>query len=257
MKFKLLCLSLLLTFFCKAQTNDLFFLKGKVVAQIKELNGISVYNQRSESTTETDESGNFFLFVKVNDTLKISGLQIVSAKVKIKETDISKTILAINLKPKVFELNEVKINEYPEINAVSLGILKKPAKKYTPAERRLRTAGDFQWYYPLLIPFGGMPVDGLINAITGRTIMLKKELEIEKKERLKKKIENSFDEIYFTKVLKIPAEYVEGFLYFAVENEKLKEVMSQDNSGLIKFQLGELAVQYLEIISEKKIKSHE
>jgi hypothetical protein len=37
-------------------------------------------------------------------------------------------------------LKEVIINENPQINAASLGIVSKDQKKYTPAERKLYTA---------------------------------------------------------------------------------------------------------------------
>ncbi|WNM19210.1 hypothetical protein [Flavobacterium capsici] len=249
MKFKLLCLSLVCTFFVQAQDDELYFLKGRIVSQIKELNEIYVTNSRSESAAATNGSGDFSLFVKVGDTLKFSGLQIVPKKMVLSSNDVVKTLLVVALQPKVFELSEVKVNDHPEINAVSLGILQKPAKKYTPAERRLKTATSLDG----AIGFGGvMSLDPLINWISGRTAMLKKELEVEKHERLKKKIENYFGEDYFISTLKIPAEYVNGFLFYAVEDEKLVQVASENNKSLMQFQLGEIAVKYLELISQKE-----
>ena len=109
------------------------------------------------------------------------------------------------------QLDEVKIDEYKNINAVSLRILSKPAKKYTPAERKLRTAGELHWYSPLLIPVGGMSIDGMINSISGRTAMLKKEVLVERKEFLLKKITDQFKVDYFTETIKIPTDYVKGF----------------------------------------------
>jgi hypothetical protein len=227
-------------------------LKGKIVSEIKELNEILVLNSRSESTTTTDFKGDFSLFAKVGDTLKFSGLQVVSKNIVLTKNDISKTLFAVTSQPKVFELKEVKVNEYPEINAVSLGILPKAPKKYTPAERKLSAAGVFKWYSPLLIPFGGMSVDGLLNSISGRTAMLKKELEIERKEMLKKKLENYFEEDYFTNTLKIPAENIDGFLYYAVDDEKLVKLASENNKSLLQFYLGEIAAKYLEITVPKE-----
>jgi hypothetical protein len=151
----------------------------------------------------------------------------------------------------VIALDEVEIKEYKNINAVSLGILDKPAKKYTPAERKLRTAGEFHWYYPLLIPLGGMPTDGLINSISGRTAMLKKELEVEKKEMLLKKIEYQFDPEYFTINLKIPQEYVKGFWYYAIEEPRLVNEINSKNKSMAKFIFAELATKYLELLTKK------
>jgi hypothetical protein len=42
------------------------------------------------------------------------------------------------------QLDEVVIRRYNNINAVSLGIIPANQKSYTPAERKLRTAGDFK-----------------------------------------------------------------------------------------------------------------
>lgn len=251
MKFKLLCLTLLCSLFAQAQNDELFYLKGKVIAHIKELDGINVMNSRSQSTTVTDPNGNFLLFVKVGDTLIFSSLQVVSSNVIISKTDISKPLIVVNLIPKIINLPEVKITDYPNINAVSLGILQKPAKKYTPAERRLKTATALNG----AIGFGGvMSLDPLLNWLSGRTAMLKKELIVERKEILKKKIENYFDEEYFTKTLKIPPENVNGFLFYAVEDQKLMQLAKEDNQGLIQFKLVEIAVDYLKILNEKQEK---
>jgi hypothetical protein len=191
------------------------------------------------------------MFVKVGDTIQFSSIQIETKKVIIQESDLAKSLFVSSLEPKVIPLDEVEIKEYKNINAVSLGILDKPAKKYTPAERKLRTAGEFHWYYPLLIPLGGMPTDGLINSISGRTAMLKKELEVEKKEALLKKIEYQFDPEYFTNNLKIPQEYVKGFWYYAIEEPRLVNEINSKNKSMAKFIFAELATKYLELLTKK------
>ncbi|UPT71656.1 MAG: hypothetical protein M0D53_04730 [Flavobacterium sp. JAD_PAG50586_2] len=145
-------------------------------------------------------------------------------------------------------LDEVEVKKYPNINAVSLGILQKPAKVYTPAERKLRTAEELHWYSPLLIPLGGMSVDGMINSISGRTAMLKKELKVERKEYLLQKIEYMFKEEYFLENLKIPKDYLRGFWYYAIEDPKLVEALNSKNKIMSRFIFSDLAVKYLEIL---------
>ena len=234
-----------------AQSTTLTLLKGKITSQIKELNDVYVANLRSESTTTTDNNSSFSMFVKVGDTLQFSGLQIVTKKSVITENDITKQLYVVSLEAKVNLLDEVEIKQYKNINAVSLGILQRPAKVYTPAERKLRTAGEFHWYYPLLIPLGGMPADGLINLISGRTAMLKKELAVEKKEKLLEKIEYLFKEEYFLENLKIPKEYLRGFWYYAVEDTKLVEALNSKNKIMSRFIFSDLATKYLELSTTK------
>jgi hypothetical protein len=250
MKFQILFLFFYFPIFGFAQSTELVFLKGKLVCSIKNLSDVNVTNLRSETTT-VSVNGDYSMFVKVGDTIQFSSIQIETKKVIIQESDLTKSLFVTSLNPKVIQLDEVEIKEYKNINAVSLGILDKPAKKYTPAERKLRAAEELHWYSPLLIPLGGMSVDGLINAISGRTAMLKKELEVEKKEMLLKKIEYQFDPEYFTNNLKIPQEYVKGFWYYAIEEPRLVNEINSKNKSMAKFIFAELATKYLELLTKK------
>ncbi|TBX69543.1 hypothetical protein EZL74_06600 [Flavobacterium silvisoli] len=230
--------------------EPLVLLRGKIVSQIKELGEINVVNLRSESVTTTSDNGNFTMFVKERDTLQFTGLQILTKKVAVTSSDINKQLFVVTVEPKVIPLEEVEIRQYPNINAVSLGILQKPAKTYTPAERKLRAAEEFHWYSPLLIPLGGMSVDGLINSITGRTAMLKKELRIERKEYLLQKIEYLFKPEFFTESLKIPKDYVRGFWYYAVEDPKLVRALQEKNKMMARFIFSDLATRYKELLNQ-------
>ncbi|MFB0911378.1 MAG: hypothetical protein QMA99_10630, partial [Flavobacterium sp.] len=91
---------------------------------------------------------------------------------------------------------------------------------------------------------GSMPLDPLINKINGRTKRLKKEVILEKKELNIKYLGVLFEEDYFVKYLKIPSEYVEGFKYYAVDNDKFTQVLNQKNTTKTEFLLGELALKY-------------
>jgi hypothetical protein len=237
MKFQILFLFFCFPIFGFAQSTELVFLKGKLVCSIKNLSDVNVTNLRSETTT-VSVNGDYSMFVKVGDTIQFSSIQIETKKVIIQESDLAKSLFASSLEPKVIPLDEVEIKEYKNINAVSLGILDKPAKKYTVAERRLYAASS-------------SPLDGLLNAISGRTDLLKKELEVEKKEMLLKKIEYQFDPEYFTNNLKIPQEYVKGFWYYAIEEPRLVNEINSKNKSMAKFIFAELATKYLELLTKK------
>jgi hypothetical protein len=237
MKFQILFLFFCFPIFGFAQSTELVFLKGKLVCSIKNLSDVNVTNLRSETTT-VSVNGDYSMFVKVGDTIQFSSIQIETKKVIIQESDLAKSLFVSSLEPKVIPLDEVEIKEYKNINAVSLGILDKPAKKYTVAERRLYAASS-------------SPLDGLLNAISGRTDLLKKELEVEKKEALLKKIEYQFDPEYFTNNLKIPQEYVKGFWYYAIQEPRLVNEINSKNKSMAKFIFAELATKYLELLTKK------
>jgi hypothetical protein len=139
---------------------------------------------------------------------------------------------------KITELKEVIVNKHPEINAVSLGISPKGIKKFTPAERRLFSATS-------------TPGDALLNMISGRTEMLKKEIEVEKKYNLLAKIDALFEEEYYINTLKIPADYVKGFQFYCIEDEKLATALRSKNKTMTMFLIVPLAEKFNDLIGFK------
>ena len=235
------------------QSDELVLLRGKILCSNKEIPEINVFNLRSDSNTTSDERGNFTLFVKVGDTLQFQSLQVETKKIALQQNDLAKSLFVVSLVPKVINLDEVEVKKYDEINVVSLGILPKPAKKYTPAERKLKTASDFDPTANVgLMAGGSIGLDPILNAISGRTAMLKKEVEAEKKERLMLKVENQFGPEYFTQKLNIPREYVKGFWYYIVEDANFNKAMAAKNKTMAKFILADLATKYLDLLKQEE-----
>lgn len=225
-------------------------LNGKITADYNDLEGIYIVNLTTERATLTERGGYFSITASVGDTLMFSAVQFKGLKVALKESDFAKELLFVKLETLVRSLDEVRINEYKNINAVSLGIISPNTKHYTPAERKLYTAtGGGKNQYGLNTKISG---DAILNAISGRTAMLKKEVEVEKKETLMEKISDYYDEKYFTETLKIPQDYVKGFLFYIVEDQKFVEAVNSKNKTMATFIMNELAVKYKELLLEKK-----
>lgn len=244
----------LLLFICQltfAQSNGEKVLRGRIVVASNSFAGVTIINLVNEKTTISDSNGEFYILAKAEDLLVFSSVNLDYHRKIIDEDDLKSDILIVKMSAKVTELKEVIVNNKNDINAVSLGISPKGIKKYTPAERRLKTAEEFHWYSPLLIPLGGMSVDGLINSISGRTAMLKKELGVEKKERLMIIFEALYKEDYFHKVLKVPTSYVKGFQYYCIEDLNFAEVLKTKNKTKIELLMVPLAVKFNEIITNE------
>ena len=64
-------------------------------------------------------------------------------------------------------------------------------------------------------------------------------------------MENLFTMDYFVSTLKIPTEYVKGFEYYSVENERFVTVLKSKNVAMTTFLIGELATKYKEIIASE------
>ena len=225
-----------------AQGNVAVECHGKVNADMTNLEGIYVINLKTENASITDREGYFSIKAAVGDTLLLSAYQFKSVKIALTPEHLQTNVFFVEMKPIMNELKEVVVRRYPNISAEALGIIPNGIKKYTPAERKLATASS------------GFGLDPLLNLMSGRTNMLKKELEVEKKETFLAQLEAMFDQNHLVNTLHIPTIYVKGFLYFAVENPKFTKVLETKNHTSIEFLLAELARQYLEIVVPKKEK---
>lgn len=220
------------------QNNGGVVCRGKVNAEMTDLEGIYVINLTTENATITDSKGFFTINAKVGDSLLLSSVQFKSVNKLITTQDLN-NLFFVNMYPIMNELKEVVVKR-PSVSAESLGIIPYGQKKYTPAERKILTATS------------GFGIDPILNLFSGRTAMLKKELEVEKKEGYLVQLENLFDNNHYVNTLHIPSDYVKGFMYFVVENPKFTRVLKTKNRTSIEFLMSELATQYIQIIAPKK-----
>jgi hypothetical protein len=222
-----------------AQEMPRAILNGKIIANFMALQNNYVINKTTNQVSMTNQQGFFKIQAKANDTLLFSGLQFLELKVRLTPNDLEQNVFIVKLNQKINQLEEVIVQS--NINAVSLGIISKGQRSYTPAEQKYATASS-----PKMNPMG---LDPVLNRISGRTKMLKKDLAVEKKEFYLKKIEYLFSEDYFINTLKIPANYTKGFEYYIVENQDFVEILESNNTALSTFFIGDLALKYKEIIA--------
>ncbi len=221
-------------------------LNGKIIANIANLEGIYIINLTTEKATITDEGGYFTIPAKECDTLMFSAVQFKGIRVGLTPKDFQKDLFFVRMEPIMNLLKEVAVRRYDNINAVSLGIISKNQKKYTVAERRLKTANDPELQLGLNTSFSADP---LLNLLSGRTAMLKKELEVEKKEFYLKQLHNMFTENHYAKTLKIPSDYIKGFEYYIVENQNLVDSLKSKDKVKTDFIMSELATKYNQMIA--------
>ena len=235
---------------CFGQILDEKLLQGKISVDSVGANGINILNLTNGKTTQTNNSGEFFILAKANDILVLTAVNLKKYRKTINFSDFELGKLSIILEPKITELKEVIVNKN-EINALSLGVVTRDPVKYSPAERRLRTAGDFKPIELLQLLGGSMPLDPLINKINGRTKRLKKLVILEKKENFIKLISELFCQEYFTVQLGIANDYVNGFKYFIVENENFLKVLESKNEERTSFFMVALAQEYKDILNNE------
>lgn len=225
-------------------------LYGIIRADSLLTNGINVVNLSNKKTTVTNSKGEFSILARVNDNLVLSGLDFEEKKIKIDLSAYENAVLSIIMFPLTTKLKEVIVKNN-RFNVLSLGIVSKAPVKYTVAERRLKTAGDFKPIMLLNIIGGGMPLDPLINKINGRTKRLKRLIVLEKKESDIKLISELYDDKYFVDNLNIPNENVTGFKFYIVENENFIKILDSKNEPQISFCLTILAEEFKIIMDIK------
>ena len=226
-------------------------LKGKLIADVTILEGIYVINKVTAQASVSDKNGNFSILAKVGDTLIFSERQYEEVKIVLIQVHFDQETLIVKMTPVVNRLREVIVKN--GINAVSMGIIPKGQKSYTPAERRLNTATNLNASANAGSMMGGsISADPLLNWFSGRTKMLKKEVAVEKKETNLRQLEHMYTIDFFVDKLKIPSEYVKGFEYYVVENEYFVSILKSKNLAMTTFLITELAIKYKEIIAIEK-----
>jgi hypothetical protein len=240
--------------FIGAQSSVEKLVNGQVIANnISSLEGVNVTNTSSKIMVVSDQYGHFSILAKEGDILSFTDVNYEPLRKIINKKEFNSGSIKADLTPKSIELEEVIVNKHPNITAENLGIISKDQVKLTTAERRLQTAGEFKPIQLLGLLGGSMQLDPVINAITGRTKMLKKDLAIEKKEFLMVKLENLFEEGYYTETLKISKELIRGFQYYCIENSDFSKALKENNKTMTMFLIAALASEFNknQLIDEK------
>ncbi|UYW01239.1 hypothetical protein K5I29_12425 [Flavobacterium agricola] len=169
-------------------------LKGIVSNHQNTLEQVLVTNRNNQNSSISNRLGKFSVAAQVNDTLVFTHTEHAPKQLIITAKNLEEDELLIILKPNFTLLDEVKINTKANV-ALELGILQKPAKEYTKSERLLKAASEMEVSTTGGVMGGGvgMSLDPIINAITGRTKMLKKVIEKEGNNRIFNRIKSNYD----------------------------------------------------------------
>lgn len=210
-----------------SQDRNEKLLQGIIVADDTMLSGIEVVNLGNEKVTVSNSKGVFSIMAKADDILMFSSKSLEIRRVLVDEEDFKSGTITVNMYPKINELEEVIVKKSP-IEGVSII---PGQKQYTPAERKLHTATN------------GI-LDVPINWMSGRTAMLKKEVVVERKERLLDKVGILYEDKYYTETLKIPEIYIDDFQRYIIEDKEFTAALKVKNRTMMLFLISKLAVNY-------------
>jgi hypothetical protein len=210
-----------------SQNSNEKILHGKIVADSTSVFGIDVVNLGNEKVTVTNNKGEFSILAKANDILVFSSMTLEMKRMLVDEDDLKSETITIYMTPKINELNEVIVKK----NAAEGTSIIPGQKHYTPAERKLYTATS------------GL-LDAPLNWLSGRTEMLKKEIVVERKERMLNKIGVLYEDKYYIQTLKVPEIYIDDFQRYIIEDKEFAAALKVKNRTMMLFLISKLAVNY-------------
>ena len=215
------------TFSLWSQDRNERLFHGIIAADDAVLSEIEIINLGNEKVTVTNSKGEFSILVKADDILVFSSKSLEMRRLLIDQDDLKAGTITVNVYPKITELNEVIVKKSP-IEGVSII---PGQKQYTPAERKVYTATH------------GI-LDAPINWMSGRTAMLKKEVVVERKERLLNKVGILYEDKYYIETLKIPEIYIDDFQRYIIEDKEFTAALKVKNRTMMLFLISKLAVNY-------------
>ena len=237
--------------FSLAQNEKLIF--GKIICENNPVSGIQITNLVSEKSAISNVDGVFLILAKADDMLVFTSINYEYKRKFLEQEHIDSNNLIIYLTKKIEQLDEVVVSKFPKLDAVNLRILDKPAKEYSVAERRLKNASELK---PNLLMNGllglSIPIEPIINAISGRTKSLKSQLEIERNEMLLIKVANLYDDEYYTKKLKIYPSFIKAFQHYLISDLQFVGDLKSKNKIKINFRLVELAQKFNKLQADTK-----
>lgn len=229
-----------------AQSDEIY---GKVISSVSVEN-IHVINKTAQVFTTTNKKGEFKITAKLNDTLIFSSIQHIPKQIIVSKKVVLNQSITIKLEEQINELDEVLVGKIltgdllsdienaaddVPINFYDVGIPGYKGKPATQSERRLHEAGDFKPKMLLGLLGGGLPLNPILNGISGRTKMLKNRVKIEANDELLRVIKVRLSDSFFS-VYKLDKSLRVDFFYFCQEDENfIKRCKDKSDLEIIEF----------------------
>ncbi len=196
-------------------------LRGRILEEDTGVTNVHILNLSANDATISDAQGEFRIPAKAGDTILLSAIRYQRKTFRVDSEMLGAASLTIKLEPFVNELDEVVLFPYnlsgdlgkdltnvPVEEAVTARSLKLPnasAKVKTQAERKLfeATTGS-----------GLIPLNPVLNAISGRTRMLKRRLARNRAYQQTQEVRSRYPDSLFVRELGIPQIRIPDFMYF-------------------------------------------
>jgi len=243
MKNNYILIVLLLVTSISFSQNKEKLIKGRITSGPVTVENVEVINVANQRMVMTNAKGEFEIWAKTNDLILFSNSNYEDTRKRLWESEYNSGKILVELTPVVTQLDEVTVTKNDQLGAEF-----KAQKQYTPAERKLETGATMVRQIQGI----GISNDAIINAISGKTKMMKKEVAVEKKEAALIRIDELFEDKYFTEQLKIEKDYVDGFKYYVVNDQEFLDTLASENKKNLDKVFFKLADEYKTVVEKEK-----
>lgn len=220
--------------FASISSAQIVEIKGKVIVADDEIEGIHVINKTASKFTITNYNGAFTIPAKLNDTIVFSALKYKPKEMVVNMEVITSKTLNVYLTELVNQLDEVIVGQVlsgdllsdienskakRDINFFDIGIPGYTGRPFTQSERRLNeatTGGGF------------LPLNPILNAISGRTRMLKNQIKLERFDECMERIISDLSAIFFENN-DLDVSLRTEFFYFCSEDPAFSNICRMRN----------------------------
>jgi hypothetical protein len=216
---------LLLIFFMVTSVlaQDQFFnqLEGRISSPDGDVAATHVLNVTSKKFTISDTDGFFEIPVRLYDTLLISAVQFKRKEIVVTLEILEQDLLLVSMEDALTQLAEVVVRPYNLSGDISRDVvnlktepvttastLKRPnayVKIPTQGERKLHEATSGS---------GLLPLNPILNGISGRTKMLKMRIKRDEKYERTQRVKEFYSDSLFTSEFNIPHDKIDDFMFF-------------------------------------------
>ena len=241
-KIRVLLLFLLLLAAMGLQAQEQFFnsLKGKIYSKDGDVAATHVLNITSNRFTIADTDGFFEISARLYDTLLFSAVQFKRRQVVVTLQVLEQEFLSVQMEDALTELSEVVVRPYNLSGDITRDVANIGAEEVMTASTlnlpnayvRVPTMAERQ-LFEATTGGGILPLNPILNGISGRTKMLRKRVKRDAKYARTQRVKEFYVDSIFTTDLKIPAGKIDDFMFFCEVDSSFQKVVDTHDRLMI------------------------
>lgn len=267
-KITLLVSMLLISLNVHAQILDRVEVKGRVIVDANDIEGVTVYNTSSNTGTITNNTGEFTIEAGLNDIIEISALQFEKIAVKIDEKILNNKYFTVFLVERINKLDEVIITPYdmlsgnmvadvksvetfnPDLDAIYFGVNDIYAFEFTD-DYKSEVVNIAMTPEHLKYGFDPEAIIGLLLKSIFKNNKHKKNSTEQISKIFEKDITDVYGREFITNTFKIPEDKMEAFVAYVNGDNFDYELLKEDNEVKLIEHLYAQSLKFLKSENEK------